>query len=112
MSKAGRCRNAFVRRPSQGTGQRAGLPEDRTWRDQGDVMPARGQYRVHRAKGRRVEYDETSRHEHGGYIESAKNLERQLADGLERTRLRLEQQREELRCLAAARRAADSAAKN
>jgi hypothetical protein len=59
-------------------------------------MPARGQYRVHRAKGRRVEYDETSRFEHGGYIESAKKLERQLADGLERTRQRLEQQREEL----------------
>jgi hypothetical protein len=66
-------------------------------------MPARGQYRVHRAKGRRVEYDETSRYEHGGYIESPKKLERQFAEGLERTRLRLEQQREELRRLAVVR---------
>ena len=64
-------------------------------------MPARGQYRVHRAQGRRVEYDETSRSEHGGYIESPKKLERQFAEGLERTRLRLEHQREELRRLAA-----------
>jgi hypothetical protein len=44
-------------------------------------MPARGQYRVHRAKGRRVEYDETSRYEHGGHIESAKKLARQFAEG-------------------------------
>ena len=75
-------------------------------------MPARGQYRVHRAKGRHVEYDETSRHEHGGYIESPKKLARQFAEGLERTRRRLEQQREEIRRTTAVRRAADSAAKN
>lgn len=59
-------------------------------------MPARGQYRVHRAKGRRIEYDETSRYEHGGYLESSANLERQREAGLERTRLRLEQQRAEI----------------
>jgi hypothetical protein len=47
--------------------------------------------------------EDRARREHGGYLESAKNLERQLAEGLERTRLRLEQQREELRRLAAAR---------
>jgi hypothetical protein len=62
-------------------------------------MSARGQYRVHRAKGRRVEYDETSRFEHGGYIESAKKLQRQFAEGIERTRAALERQREELQRL-------------
>jgi hypothetical protein len=56
--------------------------------------------------------EDRARREHGGYLESAKKLERQFAEGIERTRLRLEQQREELRRLAAARRAADSAAKN
>jgi hypothetical protein len=72
-------------------------------------MPARGQYRVHRTKGRRVEYDETSRYEHDGYIESPKKLARQFNEALERTRLRLEQQREEIRRTAAIRRAAGCA---
>jgi hypothetical protein len=49
--------------------------------------------------------EDRARREHGGYIESPKKLERQFADGLERTRLRLEQQREEIRRLAAIRRA-------
>ena len=61
-------------------------------------MP-QGQYPRVRRRSERPSEDR-ARREHGGYIESPKKLERQLADGLERTRLRLEQQREELRHLA------------
>jgi hypothetical protein len=50
--------------------------------------------------------EDRARREHGGYLESAKKLERQFADGLERTRLRLEQQREELARRARVRRTA------
>jgi hypothetical protein len=52
-------------------------------------LPARGQYRVHRAKGRRVEYDETSRFEHGGYIESPAKMLKAYEEAVERNKRKL-----------------------
>jgi hypothetical protein len=49
-----------------------------------------------RSRGQRVSDDRVSRYEHNDYLESPQKLERQLAEGLERTRARLEQQRQEL----------------
>ena len=56
-------------------------------------MPARGQYRVHRAKGRQVEYDETRRYEHSGYIESPAKLAKAFEEAVERNKLKLAEQR-------------------
>jgi hypothetical protein len=64
-------------------------------------MP-QGQYRVRR-RSERIAY-ERDRRKNYGYAETPATLARQFAEGLERTRLRLEQQREELRHLAAVRR--------
>jgi hypothetical protein len=66
------------------------------------LMPARGRYYTQHRNGRYVEHDKAHRYNHG-YAESPATLARQFAEGLERTRLRLEQQREELRRLAAVR---------
>ena len=74
-------------------------------------MQARGRYYKDHRKGRFAESDKAHRYNHG-YAESPATLARQFAEGLERTRLRLEQQREEIKRLAAVRRAAGSAGKN
>ena len=50
-------------------------------------------------RSRRREEDR-ARREHGGYLESARSLERQLEEGLERTRQRLAEQREQIARLA------------
>jgi hypothetical protein len=64
-------------------------------------MP-QGQSRVRR-RSERVAYERDSR-KHHGYAESPAKLLKAYEEGLERTRLRLEQQREELRHLARVRR--------
>ena len=66
-------------------------------------MP-QGQYPRVRRRSERVAYERDSRTNHNGYAETPATLARQFAEALERTRLRLEQQREELRHLARVRR--------
>jgi hypothetical protein len=66
-------------------------------------MPTRGRYYTQHRNGRYVEHDKAQRYNHG-YAESPATLARLFSEGLERTRLRLEQQREELARLAKIRR--------
>jgi hypothetical protein len=66
-------------------------------------MP-QGQYRVRRrSEHAHRPSEDRARREHGDYLESARKLELQREEGLERTRQRLEQQREELARLARVR---------
>jgi hypothetical protein len=48
--------------------------------------------------------EDRARREHGGYLETPAKMAKAYEAGLERTRLRLEQQREEIRHLARVRR--------
>jgi hypothetical protein len=66
-------------------------------------MP-QGQYRVRQQSERaRRPSEDRARREHGGYIESPKKLAKAYEEAFERNKLKLAEQREELRRLAKAR---------
>jgi hypothetical protein len=66
------------------------------------LMTARGRYYTHHRNDRYVEHDKAHRYNHG-YAESPATLLKAYEAGLERTRQRLAEQREELKRLARAR---------
>jgi hypothetical protein len=58
-------------------------------------------------RSRRTSEDRANRYKYGGYVESPAKLERQLEEGLERTRQRLTEQREQIARQARMRRNGD-----